>query len=286
MRQLKQNTAANIMVFMTDSADHVTGKAGLSLTITASKDGGAFASISPTVTERGSGWYNLALTASHTDTLGDLALHITSSGADPSDILCRIMVELASIATVLGKMPTNYVMGSSVQSDKDDEIDGIKAKTDNLPTDPASNTQVNTRLATAGYTAPDNANITAIKAKTDNLPVDPADNSDILAAIAAIPGGGGGASAVDIRIEMDANSTKLAAIKAKTDNIPASPATEASVTERPTLSQIEASTVLAKDATVAKETTLADIKDNTDFITATPPTASQVKDAIFNEVLP
>lgn len=31
-----------------------------------------------------------------------------------------------------------------------------------------------TRLATAGYTAPDNASITAIKAKTDNLPASPA----------------------------------------------------------------------------------------------------------------
>jgi hypothetical protein len=31
-----------------------------------------------------------------------------------------------------------------------------------------------TRLATAGYTAPANADITAIKAKTDNLPANPA----------------------------------------------------------------------------------------------------------------
>lgn len=33
---------------------------------------------------------------------------------------------------------------------------------------------VSTRLATSGYTAPDNADITAIKAKTDNLPASPA----------------------------------------------------------------------------------------------------------------
>lgn len=36
------------------------------------------------------------------------------------------------INTVEGKMPTNYVMGSSDQSDKDDEIDAIKADTDRL----------------------------------------------------------------------------------------------------------------------------------------------------------
>lgn len=78
------------MVFMTGSADHVTGLTGATLTITASKDGGAFASISPTVTERGNGWYNIALTTAHTDTLGDLALHVTATSADPSDLACRV----------------------------------------------------------------------------------------------------------------------------------------------------------------------------------------------------
>lgn len=41
-------------------------------------------------------------------------------------------------------------------------------------------------LLASGYTAPDNAGIAAIKAKTDNLPADPADDSDIDAAIAAV----------------------------------------------------------------------------------------------------
>jgi hypothetical protein len=91
MRDIKQNTAANIMVFMTDSINHITGKLGLTLVITASKDGAVFATITPTVTERGSGWYNLALTTSHTDTLGDLVLHIVAIGADPSDLSCRIV---------------------------------------------------------------------------------------------------------------------------------------------------------------------------------------------------
>lgn len=42
-------------------------------------------------------------------------------------------------------------------------------------------------LLAGGYTAPDNAGIAAIKAKTDNLPSDPADASDIAAAFAAVP---------------------------------------------------------------------------------------------------
>lgn len=85
MRELTNNVAANVMVLMTDNADHITGKTGLTLTITASKDGADFVSITPTVTERGDGWYNLALTTSHTDTLGELALHVTGTDADPAD---------------------------------------------------------------------------------------------------------------------------------------------------------------------------------------------------------
>jgi len=41
------------------------------------------------------------------------------------------------------------------------------------------NATVSSRLASASYTAPDNADITAIKAKTDNLPAAPAAVSDI-----------------------------------------------------------------------------------------------------------
>lgn len=97
MRKAKKGVAKNVMVFMTDSTDHISGKTGLTLTVTLSKDGAAFNSISPTVTERGSGWYNLALTTSHLDTLGDAVLHITSTGADPSDIL--LLVEGGNVDT-------------------------------------------------------------------------------------------------------------------------------------------------------------------------------------------
>ena len=49
---------------------------------------------------------------------------------------------------------------------------------------------ISTRLASASYTAPDNASVTAIKAKTDNLPSDPADASEITAAFTEIKGAG------------------------------------------------------------------------------------------------
>lgn len=94
MALLKQSTARNRVIFMADETDHISGLAALTLTITASKNGAAFASISPTVTDRGNGWYNLALTTSHTDTLGDLALHVTATGADPTDLVDEVLVDL------------------------------------------------------------------------------------------------------------------------------------------------------------------------------------------------
>ncbi len=139
MRLLKQSTAANVMVFMTDSADHVAGKAGLTLTITASKDGAAFASISPTVTERGNGWYNLALTTSHTDTLGDLAIHVTATGADPTDLLCRVSARVVDdvLPTASYTAPDNALIAATAAY-VDTEVAAIKAKTDNLPASPAA----------------------------------------------------------------------------------------------------------------------------------------------------
>lgn len=95
MRELIQSQARDIMIFMVDSADRSLGKAGLTLTITASKNGAAFASISPTVTDRGDGWYRLALTASHTDTLGDFAGHVTATGADPTDWCDSVVLDIA-----------------------------------------------------------------------------------------------------------------------------------------------------------------------------------------------
>lgn len=96
MRTLNQSTSRNVMVFMTDTNDGKTGLTGLTLTCTLSKDGAAFASISPTVTERGNGWYNVALTSSHTDTIGDLALRATATGADSAEVLMQVVDPLTA----------------------------------------------------------------------------------------------------------------------------------------------------------------------------------------------
>jgi hypothetical protein len=139
---LKQNTARNLMALMTDSTDHITGKTGATLTITASKNGGAFASISPTVTERGDGWYSLALTSSHTDTLGDFVLHITASGADPTDLREEVFAGLPGESVTVSSIASDAITAASIAADAVTEIQSglatavdlsaVKAKTDSL----------------------------------------------------------------------------------------------------------------------------------------------------------
>lgn len=126
MRLLKQSAGRNVMVFMTDAADHVAGKTGLTLTVTASKNGGAFGSISPTVTERGDGWYSLALASGDTDTLGDLVLHVTAAGADPSDLVCQV------VAGSLDADISSRLAAAGYTEPDNAGIAAVQAKTDQL----------------------------------------------------------------------------------------------------------------------------------------------------------
>ena len=83
---LKQSSTGRSLLFlMVDSGDHLTGKTGLSPTVTLSKNGGSFAAPSGAVTELSNGWYKVAGNATDANTLGPLLLHATASGADPCD---------------------------------------------------------------------------------------------------------------------------------------------------------------------------------------------------------
>lgn len=86
-RQIKQNSTAYPLLFlMIDSTDHISGKTGLTCTVTISKNGGSFASPSGAVTEIANGWYKVAGNATDTATLGPLILHATGTGADVVDL--------------------------------------------------------------------------------------------------------------------------------------------------------------------------------------------------------
>jgi hypothetical protein len=132
MALLKLSTARSRVVFMVDDTDHVTGKTGLTLTITASKDGAAFASITPTVTELANGWYKLALTTSHTDTLGDFALHITGTDADPTDLVDDVVADLpgGSVSSVVGAVGSIGAGGITAASFAANALTAAKFATD------------------------------------------------------------------------------------------------------------------------------------------------------------
>lgn len=113
----------------------------------------------------------------------------------------------------------------------DTEIAAIKAKTDNLPSDPADASDIATATsAIAGYIdtevaailAAVDTEVAAIKAKTDNLPSDPADASDIASSFSTVNSTLSTiAGYVDTEVAsvLAAVDTEVAAIKAKTDQL-------------------------------------------------------------------
>ena len=92
MASLNLSTAYNRTFFMVSSADHISPATGISPSVTISKNTASFASAAGNVSEIGSGWYWVALTTVDTNTSGDLAYHITGSGADNTDFNDQIGV--------------------------------------------------------------------------------------------------------------------------------------------------------------------------------------------------
>lgn len=153
-------------------------------------------------------------------------LHIDNLSADSADQTDEVVISRSDGANIR-KLPTTGGGGIGIVISNDvssllpvASIAAIKAKTDNLPSDPADQSAVeaaisaipaapdaatvatavrvelaaelarvdvatSTRLASAGYTAPDNAGIAAIKVKTDSLPATPADETTVAAAVSA-----------------------------------------------------------------------------------------------------
>jgi hypothetical protein len=82
MALIKQSTTYVRTFFAVQSSDHITLAPGISLSVSASKNGGTFGSVG-SITEISGGWYKLSLTATDTNTLGDLAVFVSGSGVDP-----------------------------------------------------------------------------------------------------------------------------------------------------------------------------------------------------------
>lgn len=138
------------------------------------------------------------------------------------------------------------------------EIDAVKLKTDNLPTDPASQAAIvgigfdSTRdtlhqlslaldsVATgggSGFGSQDRADLLAVKGKTDNLPVDPASQAqaltDINAARDSVKGTDTTNSPYTTKRTISECFVQLYNnIKPKTDNLPSDPASNTTVNAR------------------------------------------------------
>lgn len=105
MYSLKQSTAVTWVFYLRDSTgDPVTGAS--SFTITISKAGAALASATPVVTELAGGLYTIALTASHTDTLGALVVRVQATGAVDSFLLFQVSARLTDDIPTAGGVST------------------------------------------------------------------------------------------------------------------------------------------------------------------------------------
>ncbi len=175
MTNAYQSTSLVVMFKAFLDTDHVSEATGKTIAMTISKNGGAFGNPNAgatNATEVSAGWYKFTLDTTDTNTVGPLAYRGTN--ADIDDVggafyVIPVPATQASVDTI------------------DGIVDAILVDTG---TDiPATLATIDARLDTEipAILAAVDTEVAAIKAKTDNLPSDPADASDIAALIDALP---------------------------------------------------------------------------------------------------
>jgi len=147
MRVIKNGDTSHLIhVLMVDSTDHITAKTGLTLTVTRSKNGAAFASWGGSAAEVANGWYKLTPASGDVDTQGELVIHCTGTAADPADVnVCVVAYDPHAVAD-LGLSNLNATVSSratqtsvdTIDDFVDTEVAAIKAKTDLIPASPAA----------------------------------------------------------------------------------------------------------------------------------------------------
>ena len=130
---------------------------------------------------------------------------------------------------------TNEIQGELANGGRvDNLIDGIKAKTDNLPTDPAYQSAVEAAITSAatairgaegdtlqslsGQMDGINTMVTGIKGKTDKLPADPASQSTVLSAVTSAEANIRGADGDSLKILSDQLDGNLSAVQSIQNN--------------------------------------------------------------------
>lgn len=196
---VKQSQTAQALVFlMVDSSDHISPKTGLTVTVTLSKNGAAFAAPSGAVTEIGSGWYKVAGHATDSNTLGPLVLHASATGADPTDDTFIVVAFDPQDAAALGLSR----MDAAISTRSSHVASDVWAVTTRAITDKAGFS-----LSAAGVQAIWDA-LTSALTTVGSVGKRIADNLD--AAVSSRSSH----TAANVRAEMDSNSTKLANLDA------------------------------------------------------------------------
>lgn len=181
MRFLKQSTSVDVKVgpFL-DETDGKTAETALTITqpdVRLAKNGGAWAqkAAAQTLSHEENGWYEVTLDATDTNTLGILIVAIHESGALPVWIEFMVLPANVYDSLVGGsdnlEVDTTLWKGATAPAMTGDAYARLGAP-------------VGASISADLQTVDDflDTEIAAIKAKTDNLPSDPADASDIAAA--------------------------------------------------------------------------------------------------------
>lgn len=213
------------------------------------------------------------------------ALSNASSAGDPWS---------TSLPGAYGGGTAGYLIGTYVNAPigtVDTVVDAIKAKTDNLPDDPADDSDIDSQLsAIAGYV---DTEVAAILADTDEMQTD-----DIPSTLATVDGKIDTVDGIvdDILVDTgttldDFIDTEIAVIKAKTDNLPVDPADDSdidsqlsNITGKVDTAQADLDIITGAAGVVIADDSITAAKLATDSITSDELSAAAV-DEIWAEVL-
>ena len=167
------NGSTPVIVFlMVDATDDETAKTGLSPSVQISRNGAAFASVTNAVSEISNGWYKVTLTATETNTDGPLIMRATGASADEwRDIHQVVTTVPANVVSMAADTLTSSALAASAVSEIQTGLSTLDAAAVRTALGLAS-ANLDTQLSTiSGYV---DTEVAAIKAKTDNLPANPA----------------------------------------------------------------------------------------------------------------
>lgn len=116
MYELDQSTSLPTQIFVFDSAGvGVTGKVDGDFTKRISKNGGAFAAMTVTITESENGFYSLTISSSHSDTLGTLTISFIASGTMRINLQFKVVVATAS--SLSARIPAALTGAGNMKAD-------------------------------------------------------------------------------------------------------------------------------------------------------------------------